>query len=41
MILFRTILSSFQFYTGTSNGMEHLYREDVVMISNGMEHLFE
>jgi hypothetical protein len=34
MVLFRTVLSSFQFYTGSSSGLEHLFQDEVVVISD-------
>jgi hypothetical protein len=34
MILFRHVLSSFQFHTGSPSGLDHLYREEVVEISD-------
>jgi hypothetical protein len=34
MILFRQVLSYFQFYTGSPSGLDHLYRKEVVEISD-------
>jgi hypothetical protein len=34
MVLFRQVLSYFQFYIGSPSGLDHLYREEVVEISD-------
>jgi hypothetical protein len=33
-VLFRTILSLFQFLTGNSSGLDQVFRDNVVIISN-------
>jgi hypothetical protein len=35
--LYRNTFSSFQFFTGTSSGLDYLFRQDIVVISNRYE----